>query len=112
MWCAPWVETARLLAKSILFPTRIAGLDLNKSASCNLVNSASAFRKLALSTTEYRTTNASGGFDLSMSWNTKPEWFNINLPIKCKYRGRFVCNTDLTAFSAYDMRVGSNGECS
>lgn len=65
----PWLDTALLLAKSTLLPTNITGRDLNKSASCNRVISASAFRKLALSTTEYKTTKASGGFVLSISCN-------------------------------------------
>lgn len=63
----PCVDTARLLAKSTLFPARITVLDLSRSAFSNAISSVLAFEKLALSTTEYTTTKASGGFVLSIS---------------------------------------------
>lgn len=77
VYVLPWVDTALLLAKSILLATKMAGRPLSKSKSCNRFSSASAFRKLALSTTEYSTTKASGGFDLSISWKQIFNWMNV-----------------------------------
>lgn len=78
LYVLPWVDTALLRAKSILLATKMAGLPRSKSKSCNRFSSASAFRKLALSTTEYRTTKASGGFDLSISWSQRFKPINGN----------------------------------
>jgi hypothetical protein len=45
----------------------MAGLERTRSQSCNRASSVSALWKLALSMTEYMTTNASGGFVRSSS---------------------------------------------
>lgn len=63
----PCDDTARLRTRSTLLPTKMAGLERRRSQSCNRASSVSALWKLALSITEYITTNASGGFALSSS---------------------------------------------
>jgi len=63
----PCDDTALLRTRSTLLPTKMAGLERTSSQSCSLASSVSALWKLALSITEYMTTNASGGFALSNS---------------------------------------------
>lgn len=49
---SPWLEIARDLAKSILFPTKIQQRERSKSISWSKLKKYSALVKEALSTTE------------------------------------------------------------